>query len=136
VPGILWEQIAPGLENDVRFTATIYQAGYVAYAGDQAASYGALMRDKNGRLVMVFDTLSALVNPSIMVTQRPPNDPLNALRLPQVAFAGPEPATLNTFSPWGSYSAASYDGFGRGANHLWITGQYANIDWATFIART
>ena len=130
VPGIFWGQIQPVLSGGSVVFAGMYQSGYLAFAGDQAASFGAMMQDKNGRLVMVFDTMSAFLNPSIMYAVRLKTDPLGSLRLPHFLIKG----TVSTFdSRWGDYEAASYDGFS--ANHIWVASEYSIGDWATFIAR-
>lgn len=130
VPGILWGQVQPFLSSTTLIGATVYQTGYLAYSGDRAASFGAVTEDKTGRLVMVFDTMSANINPSIMVTSRRPSDPIGFLANPRFVYHGPTP-TLD--SRWGDYEAASYDGFST--NHIWIASQYSNGDWATFIER-
>jgi hypothetical protein len=130
VPGIFWGQLQPALTGGSVFAAGIYQSSYLAFAGDQAASFGAMMQDKNGRLVMVFDTMSASLNPSIMYTGRAKGDPLGSLRSPHFLIKG----TVTTFdSRWGDFEAASYDGFST--NHIWVASQYSIGDWATFIAR-
>ncbi|HEV7127822.1 MAG TPA: hypothetical protein VGN32_10315 [Ktedonobacterales bacterium] len=130
VPSILWGQIQPALSGGTIFFAGIYQAGYLVFAGDQDASFGAMMQDNHGRLVMVFDTMSASLNPSIMVTQRLASDALGSLRAPRFVFKG----TVATFdSRWGDFEAASYDGFST--NHIWVASQYSIGDWATFIER-
>ena len=128
VPGVLWGQVLPFLSSTTLTNATIYQSGYLVYAGDRAASFGAVSEDKNGRLVMVFDTMSANINPSIMVTSRRPSDPLGFLASPRFVYHGTAPTTN---SRWGDYEAASYDGFG--SNHIWVAAQYSIGDWATFI---
>ncbi|MDQ2714371.1 MAG: hypothetical protein M3Z08_05635 [Chloroflexota bacterium] len=130
VPGILWGQIQPSLSGGALFNAYLFQGSYLNFSGDRDASFGAMMQDKNGRLVMVFDTMSADLNPSIMVTERLKNDPLNNLRPPSFLIKGTV-ATFNT--RWGDYEAASYDGFST--NHIWVAAQYSIGDWATFIAR-
>lgn len=133
VPGILWGQIQvanfPG--NPVVPIANLYQSGYISFAGDQAASFGALMQDKNGRTVMVFDTMSSSLNPSIMVVSRNKSAPLGTIGNARFIIKGPS-ATFN--SRWGDFEAASYDGFNT--NHIWVAAQYSiSGDWATFIAR-
>ena len=89
------------------------------------------MQDKNGRLVMVFDTMSANLNPSIMVVSRKVTDPLGTIGHASFIIKGPS-ATFD--SRWGDFEAASYDGFYN--NHIWVASQYSiSGDWATFIAR-
>ncbi len=133
VPGILWGQIqvANFQGNPVEVIGSLYQSGYISFAGDQAASFGAFMQDKNGRMVMVFDTMSSNLNPSIMVVSRKVSDPLGSIGNARFIIKGPS-ATFDT--RWGDFEAASYDGFST--NHIWVASQYSiSGDWATFIAR-
>lgn len=133
VPGILWGQIqvANFQGTSVAVIGSLYQSGYISFAGDQAASFGAFMQDKNGRMVMVFDTMSSNLNPSIMVVSRKVSDPLGSIGNARFIVKGPS-ATFD--SRWGDYEAASYDGFST--NHIWVASQYSiSGDWATFIAR-
>ncbi|MBA2288657.1 MAG: hypothetical protein H0W02_24540 [Ktedonobacteraceae bacterium] len=130
VPGVLWAEVQPSLSSTTLIGANLYQSGYINFSGDQAAFYGATMQDKSGRLVMVFDTSSANLNPSVMVTQRMKNDPLSNLRPPRFLVKGTASYVGNR---WGDFSAASYDGFS--SNHIWVAGEYSIGDWATWIAR-
>jgi hypothetical protein len=131
VPGLLWGQIQVTHFSSSP-TGNLYQSGYLSFSGDQAASFGAMMQDKNGRTVMVFDTMSANLNPSIMVVSRNKSDPLGTIGNAHFIVKGPS-ATFDF--RWGDYEAASYDGFN--ANHIWVASQYSiSGDWATFIART
>ena len=131
VPGILWGQIQVANGPGGFVTGSLYQSGYLAFNGDRAASFGAMMQDKNGNLVMVFDTMSSNLNPSIMVTSRSKSAPLGSLAAPKFLIKGPSP----TFdSRWGDFEAASYDGFS--SNHIWVASQYSvSGDWNTLIAR-
>lgn len=130
VAGILWAQIQVGHFSSSVF-GSLYQSGYLAFAGDQAASFGALMQDKTGTLFMVFDTMSFSLNPSIMVVSRTTSEPLGTIGHLKFIVKGPSP-TFN--SRWGDYEAASYTGFG--SNEVWVASQYSiSGDWATFIAR-
>ncbi len=133
VPGLLWGQLQvanfPG--NPVIPIASLYQSGYISFAGDQAASFGAFMQDKNGRMVLVFDSMGQSLNPSIMVASRHKSDPLGTIGNVHFIVKGPS-ATFD--SRWGDYEAASYDGFS--ANHIWVASEYSiSGDWTTFIAR-
>ena len=130
VPGILWGQVQASHASSTVF-ANLYQDGYLAFKGDQAASFGAMMQDKNGRLVMVFDTMSGTLNPSIMVAQQKPGASLGSLGTPKFLIKGPS----STFdSRWGDFEAASYDGFAK--NHIWVASQYSiSGDWATLIGK-
>ncbi|HEY6411291.1 MAG TPA: hypothetical protein VIY29_27845, partial [Ktedonobacteraceae bacterium] len=84
-----------------------------------------------GNLFMVFDTMSANLNPSIMLVSRKASDPLGTIGNAKFIVKGPS-ATFD--SRWGDYEAASYSGFS--SNHVWVASQYSiSGDWATFIAR-
>lgn len=130
VPGILWGQIQ--VVHGAGFVlANLAQSGYLSFTGDRAASFGAMMQDKNGRLFMVFDTMSANLNPSIMLASRKASDPLGSLGNVRFIIQGPS-ATFD--SRWGDYEAASYTGFS--SNHVWVASQYSVAgDWNTFIER-
>ena len=52
VPGILWGQIQVTHFSSSPFP-NLYQSGYLFFSGDRAASFGAMMQDKNGTLFMV-----------------------------------------------------------------------------------
>ncbi len=131
VPGVLWGQIQVSHFSSFIVSANLAQSGYVFFSGDRAASFGAMMQDKNGRLVMVFDTMSANLNPSIMVVSRKASAPLGTIGNASFIIKGPS-ATFD--SRWGDYEAASYDGFN--ANHIWVSSEYSiSGDWTTFIAR-
>jgi hypothetical protein len=130
VPGILWGQIQVGHITGF-VVANLYQSGYLFFAGDQDASFGAMMQDKSGRLFMVFDTMSANLNPGIMIVSRNKSDPLGTIGNARFIIKGPV-ATLDL--RWGDFEAASYTGFS--SNHVWVASQYSiSGDWATFIAR-
>lgn len=90
-----------------------------------------MMQDKNGKLFMVFDTMSANLNPSIMIASRKATDPLGSLGNTRFVIQGPS-ATFD--SRWGDFEAASYTGFS--SNHIWVASQYSVAgDWNTFIER-
>jgi hypothetical protein len=132
VAGIFWGQLHPALSAGSLKSASVFQDGRLVFAGDQAASFPAVMHDKNGNLFMVLDTMSSTLNPSIMVTKRLKNDPLGTLHAPTFLKIG-DNLTLDT--RWGDYEATSYTGFST--NHVWVASQYSAIngDWATFIAQ-
>jgi hypothetical protein len=130
VPGILWGQIQVAVGHR-SLTGTLSQSGYLFFPGDQAASFGALMQDTTGRLVMVFDTMGAQLNPSIMVVTRSPLAPAGTFGAASFILKGPSPTAQFR---WGDFEAAAYDGFAT--NHIWVASQYARSGpWATFIAR-
>ncbi|HEY6284150.1 MAG TPA: hypothetical protein VIX20_00685 [Ktedonobacteraceae bacterium] len=131
VPGVLWGQIQVSHFSSIIVSASLAQSGYVFFSGDRAASFGAMMQDKNGKLFMVFDTMSANLNPSIMLVSRNASDPLGTIGNARFIIKGPS-ATFN--SRWGDFEATSYSGFNNG--HVWVASQYSiSGDWATFIAR-
>lgn len=131
VPAIFWAQIQPQFVKGHVQSASIYQGGIVGFEGDQAASFGALMPDYNGGLLMVYDTMSSGINPSILYTGRKVTDALNTFEGPghylQVGVAPTKD------SRWGDYEATSYDG--PAYDHIWFASQYSNKkgDWTTRI---
>lgn len=131
VSGVLWGQIQAGHFPD-GVIANLYQSGYLFFASDRAASFGAPMQDMNGNLYMVFDTMSFSLNPSIMLVSRAKSDPLGTIGHAHFIKTSAVP-TFNT--RWGDYEAASYTGFD--SNQVWVASQYSasSGDWATFIAR-
>jgi hypothetical protein len=126
-----WVAIQVSHFSSIVVSANLVQSGYLYFSGDRAASFGAMMQDKNGKLFMVFDTMSANLNPSIMIASRNASDPLGTIGNAKFIIHGPS-ATFD--SRWGDYEAASYTGFNNG--HVWVASQYSiSGDWATFIAR-
>ncbi len=131
VPGVLWGQIQVSHFSSIVVSANLAQSGYVFFSGDRATSFGAMMQDKAGRLFMVFDTMSANLNPSIMIVSRNASDPLGTIGNAKFVIKGPS-ATFN--SRWGDFEATSYTGFS--SNHVWVASQYSvSGDWNTFIAK-
>lgn len=131
VPAIYWAQILPQIVKGHVRSASIYQSGIVGFEGDQAASFGALMPDYNGGLLMVYDTMSSGINPSILYTGRRVTDPPNTFEGPgHYLQVGAAPTTD---SRWGDYEATSYDG--PSYDHIWFASQYSNKkgDWTTRI---
>jgi hypothetical protein len=134
VPAIYWGQVTPQFVNGTLTGANLYQNGYFGFSGDQAASFGALMPDVNGNLIMVYDTMSSSLNPSSAFAGRRAGFTLgqfhDAGRYLQVGLA----PTSN--SRWGDYEATSYDGFS--SDHIWFAAQYSgsNQDWATSMGET
>jgi hypothetical protein len=132
VSGVQWGQIQPTLSGSSLVGAALYQGGDLAFAGDQAASFGAVMTDAKGNLTMVLDSMGHALNPSIMVATRAFHDPLGTLGTPTMLKQG---LTATGDSRWGDFEATSYDGFST--NHVWVASQYSgsNTDWSTFIAQ-
>jgi hypothetical protein len=131
VAGIFWGQLHPSLSGGSITSLSFYQDGRLVFAVDQAASFPALMQDKNGNVFMVLDSMSSTLNPSIMVTKRLKSDPLGTLETPTFLKVG---ENLTFDSRWGDFEATSYTGFS--SNHVWVASQYAGLngDWATWIA--
>ena len=134
VPAIFWGQVVPQIANGQLVGATLYQSGYFGFEGDQDASFGAMMPDVNGNLIMIYDTMSSTLNPSTAFTGRRASYPLgqfhDAGKFLQKGLA----PTLD--SRWGDYEATSYDGFST--DHIWMASQYSgsNQDWHTVIGET
>ncbi len=129
VPGIFWGLVQPTISGGTITGASVNLNGTFDFSGDRAASFPALMQTKTGNLLMVFDTMSSTLDPSIMYATRLTTD-----------IGGFEPAKFlkkslvaPTNSRWGDYEATSYDG--TATNNVWFSAQYSgsNTDWATFI---
>jgi len=130
VPAIFWGQVQPTISGGTIAGATVFQSGHLHFSGDRAAFFGALMATSSGNLLMVFDTSSSAINPSIMYATRRTTDTQgkfeSAIYLKQ--------ATTHTLDQrWGDYEAASYDG--SSTNNTWFSSQYSNGDWATYIGK-
>ncbi|HCF85119.1 MAG TPA: hypothetical protein DEV72_07960 [Ktedonobacter sp.] len=132
VPGIFWGQVKPTLKGGNITGATLYQSGILSFAGDQAASFGAVMDDKADSLFMVFATMSSSLKPGSMYTVHRTTDPLGTLETPKFLMQGQAPKTQQYY---GDFEATSYDG--SGANHTWLASEYtgSNGDWSTIIAK-
>ena len=131
VPSIFWGQVQPDVSNGVLVGASIFQSGYFVFSGDQDASFGAFMADNNGNLIMVYDTMSSTLNPSIAYTARRATFPLGQFHdAGNFLHKGVAP-TLDT--RWGDYEATSFDGFT--SDDIWMSSQYSgkNQDWRTRI---
>ncbi|HEV2237756.1 MAG TPA: hypothetical protein VGR57_13945 [Ktedonobacterales bacterium] len=137
VAGIEWAQLdtrgpgATGVANDYYFIA----------GGDDAVVYPALMPDNSGALFMVFDHMSATVNPEVRLTVRQPGGDFQANGTLIKAGEGPyRPTRCGHNIPvcrWGDYSATSYDGVA--GDHVWFAGQFTipvpafSRNWGTWI---
>jgi hypothetical protein len=131
VPGIFWGQVQPTISGGKITGASVTLNGTFAFSGDRAASFGALMATKTGNLLMVFDTMSSALNPSIMYATRLTTD-IGGFEAAKYLKKGLAP-TNN--SRWGDYEATSYDG--TATNNVWFAAQYSglNADWATFMGK-
>lgn len=128
VPAVYWGQVKPTISSGTITGLSLYQSGYIKFSGDRDASFGALMADGSGKLLMVFDTMSSTIYPSIMYTTRLTTDKLGAFESKVYLTKG---TAATTDQRWGDYEAASYDG--TSSNHIWFSAQYSNGDWATEI---
>ncbi|HZU66886.1 MAG TPA: hypothetical protein VFA09_06375 [Ktedonobacteraceae bacterium] len=131
VPGIFWGEVQPTLDQNGKITgATLLQDGILAFQGDQAASFGCTMINRGGNVLMVFDTMSSSLNPSIMYTVHKKSDQPGMLENPKFLIKGLQPTNNDR---WGDFEATSYDGVGK--NHVWFASEYAgeNQDWASYI---
>ena len=129
VPAAFWGQISPTISGGTITGGSVFQSGNIHFTGDRAAFFGALMATSSGNLLMVFDTTSSSIDPSIMYATRLTTDTKgkfeSALYLKK--------ATVPTSDQrWGDYEATSYDG---SSNNTWFSSQYSNGDWATFIGK-
>lgn len=131
VPGIFWGLVQPTISAGKITGATVTLNGTLAFGGDRAASFGALMQTKTGNLLIVFDTMSSTLAPSIMYATRLTTDtggfePAKFLKKSTVATSN---------SRWGDYEATSYDGIAT--NNVWFSSQFsgASGNWATFIGK-
>jgi len=140
VPSIEWAQIR--LSDSDRDAA---ETGYYSLSGDAAASFGALMPDEHGHVVMLFERMSHTVFPETRVIVKNGGSQFhgtgtllkageNSYR-PQLCGTGTHPFVCR----WGDYSATSFDGAGG----IWFAGEYANTlnlgapqngrNWGTWI---
>ena len=134
VPGIFWGEVQPSLDNNGKITgATLLQSGVLAFQGDQAASFGCTMIDKNGNLLLVFDTMSNSLNPSIMYTEHKKSDQPGMLDNPKFLIKGLQPTNNGR---WGDFEATSYNGAGK--NQVWFASEYAGEgrDWGSYIGES
>ena len=131
VPGIFWGQVQPTISSGKITGASVTLNGTFAFTGDRAASFGALMATKTGNLLMVFDTMSSALDPSIMYATRLTTD-IGGFEAPKFLKKSLVP-TNNT--RWGDYEATSYDGIAT--NNVWFAAQDSglNADWATFMGK-
>ena len=132
-PGILWGQVKPTLTGSKITGGTMVQNAYLSFSGDRAASFGTLMSDSSGNILMMFDSMSSTINPGIYYASRLATDPLGKLEAPVTLKKGVAPSSNGR---WGDYEATSYDSTGLG--NVWFSSQYSNSsgDWGTFIAKT
>jgi hypothetical protein len=131
VPGIFWGLVQPTISVGKITNATVTLNGTLAFSGDRAASFPTMMQTKTGNLLMVFDTMSSTLDPSIMYATRLTTD-IGGF---EVAKFLKKSITPTNNSRWGDYEATSYDG--TTTNNVWFAAQFSggNKDWATFIGK-
>ena len=132
VPGILWGQVAPELNDGGTLTgAILFQRGYYFYSGDGAASFGALMPDADGNLFMVFEFMNSSTKPEIAYTARRVTLPFGSFHDGGRVLKSGNASTFD--SRWGDYEATSFDG----STSVWFAGEYSasNGDWSTYIGK-
>jgi hypothetical protein len=131
VPTIEWSQVDLGGHNPST------TSGCFGFGGDTAASFGALMPDSQGNVVMVYERMGHTINPETLFTVRSA-DQANFTKAGRLLKGGeasyrptvcglPPPPPAPPGSPpvlcrWGDYEATSFDGAGG----IWFAGEYAN----------
>lgn len=142
VPGIEWAQVriaGAGAENSA-------ESGYYNFSGDTAVTFGALMPDGRGNLVMLFDLMSHNTFPQVRYVIRAGDGQFTGQGvLIKAGESSYRPTLCGGAIPvcrWGDYSASSFDGQGG----IWLAGEYANHfdgvatppafgrNWGTWIA--
>jgi hypothetical protein len=123
VPAIEWAQTRAFPADDATLTSN-----YFGFSGDAAASFGALMPDNEGNVVMVYERMSHTINPETLYTVRDAGSAnfTNAGRLLHAGQASYRPSLCGTSTlpvcRWGDFEATSFDGSG----HIWFAGEYTN----------
>jgi hypothetical protein len=122
VPTIEWGQIQLGGGTPSTTSA------YFGFGGDTAASFGALMPDSHGNVVMLYERMGHSIFPEVRYTERAVGQAnfTNAGNLLKAGEASYRPTLCGTSSlpvcRWGDFEATSFDG----AGHIWFAGEYAN----------
>jgi hypothetical protein len=122
VPTIEWGQVSLGGHSPSSTT------GYFGFSGDTSASFGGMMPDSAGNVVMVYERMSHTVFPEVRFTVRRADqanftNPGNLLKAGEASY---RPTLCGTATlpicRWGDFNATSTDG----AGHIWFAGEYAN----------
>ena len=138
VPSIEWEQI--GLSGSERGSNG---NGYYNLSGDTAVSFGALMPDSQGNVVMLFERMSHTVFPETRYIVKAGGSNFSGTgTLLKAGESSYRPQLCGGAIPvcrWGDFSATSFDGAGG----IWFAGEYANTlnlgapqngrNWGTWI---
>lgn len=129
VPAAFWGQVQPTISGGTITGGSIFQSGTIHFTGNRAAFFGALMAASSGNLLIVFDTMSSTLNPSIMYATRLTTTAKGKFTTALFLKKG---SAATADQRWGDYEATSYDG---SSNDTWFSAQYSNGDWATFIGK-
>ena len=132
VPGIHWGQVAPTVVSGTITQLGMVQEGLLSFVGGRAATFGAVMTNSAGNLLMVFDSMGPNLDPSIFYVSRKISDPLGTFGAPQTLVQSKTPTIDNR---WGDYEATSYDGIN---DNVWFASEFSGPkgDWSTFIGKT
>lgn len=138
VPGIHWGQVKPTISaTGIITAASTTQEGIVSFTGGRAATFGTLMPDKTGDLLMVFDSMSSTIFPGEYYTSRLSSDPAGRFGPPKTIKKGVATFTFcgSGGCRWGDYEATGYDGMA--GDNIWFASQYSNSagNWSTFIGK-
>ena len=139
VPGIEWAQVNLSKLG----SADASQTDYYNFSGDAAATFGTVMPDAQGNVVMLFEHMSHTVFPETRYIVKGSNQ--NNFKGPGVLLKAGEQSYRPTLCGtaalpvcrWGDFEAASTDL----AGHIWFAGEYANLvtannhgrNWGTWI---
>ncbi|MFZ0179098.1 MAG: hypothetical protein WAL84_04405 [Candidatus Dormiibacterota bacterium] len=121
-PTIEWGQIQ--VSGGTPSTTT----GYFGFGGDTAASFGALMPDSHGNVVMLYERMGHNIFPETRYVERAVGQAnFNGVgSLLKAGEASYRPTLCGTpalpVCRWGDFEATSFDG----AGHIWFAGEYAN----------
>lgn len=149
VPGIMWAEInLSGSEGDSHGDSengNSANTGYYNFSGNGSATFGAMMPDGHGHVLMLFEHMSSTTFPEARYIMKEIGSSNfhgagtllkageNSYR-PQLCGSAALPVCR-----WGDFEATSYDGAGG----LWFAGEYANTlqlgppqngrNWGTWI---
>ncbi|HEY4384193.1 MAG TPA: hypothetical protein VGN34_06935 [Ktedonobacteraceae bacterium] len=132
VPGILWGQIAPVLnDNGTIASATMYQNGYFHFANDEAALFPSVAVNNAGDLFLLYDYTGSKLKPGTAVAIRRVTYKRGRFHDGGVSVRTGDMPTVNLY--WGNYTATSYAG--SGTDQVWFAGQFSNKhrNWATYL---
>jgi len=141
VPGIEWAQV--NISNRDSENGNGARTDYYNFTGDAAATFGAVMPDAEGNVVMLFEHMSSAVFPEARyIVKRSGQDnfkgPGVLLKAGEMSYRPTRCGVDINPCRWGDFMAASSDG----AGHIWFAGEYANTintpvnhgrNWGTWI---